>query len=276
MGWQEYEKRVLEECRRVFSNSDIAYNKHIKGLYSERMRQIDVFIKTSTGIVYVVDAKMYATKVDVKDVESFIGMIKDVGADYGIIVSEKGFTKSAIKRAHLGENNIEVDILNINELQMFQAEGAISYSGRNGVAISAPFGWIVDGTQRNGLVASLYQRGLTFEEATINMEWAYLNFWNKNDTIDTIGKLIDYQNDNLLEMDNEGKVYVNVNDVIKERIFTSKKYPAKEITLYRDFHKFILFVVLFSPDNTLNRNINKMRYLLLNALPFEFKQENLL
>ena len=273
MGWQEYEKKVLEECRRVFRNSDIAYNKHIKGLYSERMRQIDVFIKSSTGIVYVVDAKMYATKVDVKAVESFIGMIKDVGADYGIIVSEKGFTKSAIKRAHLGENNIEVDILNLNELKMFQAEGAIPYSGSNGVAINAPFGWIIDGTRRKGFVASLYQRGLIFEEATINKEWAYLNFWDKNDTINTIDKLIAYQNDSLLEMDNEGKIDVKVDDEIKSRIFTFKNSSFKEITLYRDFHKFILFIVLFSPDNTLNRNINKMRYLLLNALPLNVKEK---
>lgn len=274
MGWQEYEKIVLEECRRVFLNSDIAYNKHIKGLYSGRMRQIDIFVKTNIGIKYVIDAKKYATKVDVKDVESFIGMVKDVGADYGIIVSEKGFTKSAIKRAHLGENNIEVDILNLNELKTLQTEGAIPYSGSNGVAINAPFGWIIDGTRRNGFVASLYQRGLTFEESIINKEWAYLNFWDKNDTIDTIDKLITFQNDSLLEMDNDGKIDVKENDVIMERIFSSKKYPTNEITLYRDFRKFILFIVLFSPDNTLKRNINKMRYLLLNALPLEVKQEN--
>lgn len=274
MGWQEYEKKVLEECRRVFLNSDITYNKHLKGLYSERMRQIDVFIKTNTEKVYVVDSKMYATKVDVKAVESFIGMIKDVGVDYGIIVSEKGFTKSAIKRAHLGENNIEVDILNLNELTTLQTEGAIPYSGSNGVAINVPFGWIIDGARRSGFVASLYQRGITFEEATINKEWAYLNFWDKNDTIDTIDKLIAFQNDSLLEMDNDGKIDVKENDVIKERIFASKKYSTNEITLYRDFRKFILFIVLFSPDNTLKRNINKMRYLLLNALPLEVKQEN--
>ncbi|MBR5989077.1 MAG: restriction endonuclease [Prevotella sp.] len=276
MEWQKYEKEVLEECCRVFRNSDISYNVHIKGVYSERMRQIDVFIKTRDGKVYVIDAKMYAKKVDIKSVESFVGMIKDVGANYGIIVSEKGFTKAAINRAHLGEDNIEVDILSLNELKMFQAEGAISYSGRYGVAINAPFGWIIDGKRRNGLIASLYQRGLTFEEATINMEWAYLNFWDKNDTIDTIDKLIAFQNDNLLGMDNEGKIDVKVNDIIKERIFASKKYPTKEITLYRDFHKFILFIVLFSPDNTLNRNINKMRYLLLNALPLEVEHEKLL
>lgn len=271
MDWKEYEKEVLSECQRVFLNSVISYNVYIKGLYSKRMRQIDIMIKDDRNTIYIIDAKKYNVKIDVKSVESFIGMIKDVGANYGIIVSEKGFTKAAINRAHLGEDNIEVEILSLNELKMFQAEGSISYSGRNGVAINAPFGWIIDGTRRNGLVASLYQRGLSFEEAIQNNEWAYIDFWDKNDTIDTIDKLIAFQNDNLLGMDNEGKIDVKVYDIIKERIFTSKKYPTKETTLYRDFYKFILFIVLFSPDNTLNRNINKMRYLLLNALPLEVK-----
>lgn len=273
MNWKEYEKEVLSECHRVFHNSDIEYNIYIKGLYSKRKRQIDIMVKDNNNTIYIIDAKKYDAKINVKTVESFIGMIKDVGANYGIIVSEKGFTKAAINRAHLGENNIEVDILSLNELKEFQAEGAIPYSGSYGVAINAPFGWIIDGTQKNGFIASLYQRGLSFKEATKNKEWAYLNFWDKNDTINTIDKLIASQNNDLLEMDNEGKIKVKVDDIIKVRIFASKKYPAKEITLFREFHNFILFVVLFTPDNTLNRNINKMRYLLINALPLNMIQE---
>ena len=89
MDWRDYEKIVLEECHRVFCNSTIKYNVHIKGIYSKRIRQIDVLIQTSSGAIYVIDTKKYSLKVDVKAVESFIGMVKDVGANYGIIVSEK-------------------------------------------------------------------------------------------------------------------------------------------------------------------------------------------
>lgn len=273
MNWKEYEKEVLSECHRVFLNSNISYNVHVNGLYSNRMRQIDIMVKEDDGTVYVVDAKKYDVKIDVKTVESFIGMIKDVGADFGVIVSEKGFTKAAINRAHLGENNIVVDILSLHELSMFQGGVAIPFAGRNGVVINAPFGWIIDGARRNGIVALLYQRGLSFEEATKNKEWAYLDFWDKNDTINTMEKLIAFQNNYLLKMDKEGKIDVQLEDVIKTRIFVSRKYPTKEITLYRDFHSFIMFIVLFSPDNTLSRNINKMRYVLLKALPLNVTQK---
>lgn len=270
MEWQEYETEVLNECRRVFLNSDIRNNVHIKGLYSKRMRQIDVLIQTDKGFVYVIDAKKYGIKVDVKTVESFIGMIKDVGANYGIIVSEKGFTKAAINRAHIGEDNIEIDILNLNELKILQAEVALPYSGRNGVVINAPFGWIIDGTRRKNMVATFYQRGISFEDATeFYKEWAYMNFWDKKDEINSVDSLISFQNDYLMKLDRNGIIEEKEDSNLTIRVFSSSYYPTKEVTLYREFPKFILFVVLFSPDNLINRNTNKMKYLLLNALPFE-------
>lgn len=272
MEWKDYENEVLTECSRVFRNSNIQYNVHIKGLYSKRMRQIDVFVEDEKGVIYVFDAKKYNTKIDVKDVESFIGMIKDVGADYGVIVSEKGFSKAAINRAHLGENNIEVDILSLNELKRFQAEGAFPYSGNNGVAVNAPFGWIIDGTRRDNMVATTYQKGISLEEAIQNKEWAYMNFWDKSGEIDSVDKLISWQNEQLLNYDVDGIIEEIDDEMIKTRVFISKKYPTKEITLFREFQDFILFVVLFSPENLTNRNIKKMRNLILSALPLKVKQ----
>ena len=268
MEWKDYENAVFMECSRVFHNSDIQHNVYVKGIYSRRKRQIDVLIKDEKGSIFVFDAKKYDKKVDVKTVESFIGMIEDVGADFGVLVSEKGFTKAAINRAHLGKNNIEVDILNLNELKILQAEGAIPYAGNNGVVINAPFCWIIDGTYRGNMAATLYRRGISFDEATLEKEWAYINFWNKNDEFDSLEKLISWQNSQLLKNDEEGSIEVRDDNNIKTRVFISKKYPTKEVTLYREFNEFILFVVLFSPDNIMERNIKKMHILLLNAIPF--------
>lgn len=265
-------KKVLEECYRVFLNSDITYNKHIKGLYSNRMRQIDIFIKTNTEKVYVVDAKMYATKVDVKTVESFIGMVKDVGGNYGIIVSEKGFTKAAINRAHCGEDNIEIDILNLHELSMFQSEWAIPYAGNNGVITLAPFCWVIDGARRNNMVAVMYRRGFSFEEAAKNKEWAYINFWDKSNEICTLDELISWQNSNLLCDNNNGTIEEICSDLIRIRIFNSPNYSTQEITLFREFDDFFLFVVLFSPKNMISKNIEKMKYFLINSIPIHVEQ----
>ena len=273
MEWKEYENIVLTECQRVFFNADIQYNIYVDGLFSKRKRQIDIFIKDNNGVVYIIDAKKYNTKVDIKDVESFIGMVKDVGGNYGILVSENGFTKAAINRAHIGENNIEVDILNLKELGMFQYECAIPYAGNNGVVVNAPFGWIIDGTRREIMVATMYQRGISFEEATEqNKEWAYISFWDKNDEINTMEALISFQNDYLMDLNSNGIIETMEDSGLKIRIFTSSNYPTKEITLYRDYTDFILFVVLFSPNNLINRNINKMKYLLLNAIPLEVRK----
>lgn len=222
MEWKEYENIVLTECQRVFFNADIQYNIYVDGLFSKRKRQIDIFIKDNNGVVYIIDAKKYNTKVDIKDVESFIGMVKDVGGNYGILVSENGFTKAAINRAHIGENNIEVDILNLKELGMFQYECAIPYAGNNGVVVNAPFGWIIDGTRRESMVATMYQRGISFEEATEqNKEWAYISFWDKNDEINTMEALISFQNDYLMDLNSNGIIETMEDSGLKIRIFTS-------------------------------------------------------
>lgn len=272
LEWQQYETEVLKECYRIFQNSDIKHNIHIKGLYSKRMRQIDVLIQTDNGTIYIIDAKKYGIKVNVKTVESFIGMVKDVGGNYGIIVSEKGFTKSAINRAHIGENNIEVDILNLNELGKFQAECAIQYAGNHGVVAAAPFGWIIDGTRRDNMVAILYQRGISFEEAAKNKEWAYINFWDKSNEICTLDELISWQNSNLLYDNNDGTIEEICFDLVRIRIFKSANYPTPEITLFREFDSFILFVVLFSPNNMISKNIEKMKYFLINSIPLHVEQ----
>lgn len=271
MNWKEYEKYVFEECMRVFQNCEIQHNIYLDGIYSKRKRQIDIQITDQEGKVLIIDAKKYNVRVNVKAVESFIGMVKDVGANYGIIISEKGFSKAAINRAHYGEDNIEIDILNLHELSMFQSEWAIPYAGNNGVIALAPFCWVIDGARRNNMVAVMY-RGFSFEEAAKNKEWAYINFWDKSDEICTLDELISWQNSNLLCDNNNGTIEEICSDLIRIRIFNSPNYPTPEITLFREFDNFFLFVVLFSPNNMISKNIEKMKYFLINSIPLLVEQ----
>jgi len=128
--WQDYEEAVFQECERVyrFHNAEIVKNAHIEGRYSGVNRQIDVLVRLCEGgkviSTILVECKHYKQKINVKIVESFIGCLEDVGADKGIIVSENGFSRAAINRAHYGKDDIEVDILNLGELQQFQSLGA--------------------------------------------------------------------------------------------------------------------------------------------------------
>ena len=87
-------------------------------------------------------------------------MMGDIGADQGILITQKGYSEAAINRAHYGPQKLELDVLNFEDLQIRQGLLAISYSGNNSILLPAPFGWIIDNKRRPNLLACLYQRGL--------------------------------------------------------------------------------------------------------------------
>jgi hypothetical protein len=80
-------------------------NARVVGRISGRRRQIDALIDarhdTDNTRRIIIDAKAGRRKVTVTDVESFRGMMDDVGATHGYLVCPSGRTKSAEKRAQL-------------------------------------------------------------------------------------------------------------------------------------------------------------------------------
>lgn len=278
--WKEYETAVYEECQRVyyFRDAEIIKDTHIVGKYSGVKRQIDVLVKllkddvvTSTIIV---ECKYYGTKIDVKRVDSFIGCIEDVGADKGIIVSEKGFTKAAISRAHKGKDDIEVEIVSLGDLQRFQFQCAFPYAGDCALTLSAPFGWIIDGTRRGFAPAVLYRRGIQFDEATgKEKEWMYVNFWSKKTEMDTLVNLVEAQNESLRDQDERVEIIVYEEDGIIVRQAFLPSYPTPEITVFREYDWFIAYVVLFCPECYIDRDTKKAVEMLREAIPIHVKQE---
>ena len=79
-------------------NAQVEQNVRIRGIHSGVDRQIDIAVRTRAGqfdLLVVIDCKDYQIKVDVKDVEAFIGLAKDVGANKGALVSSMGYTPAA-------------------------------------------------------------------------------------------------------------------------------------------------------------------------------------
>jgi hypothetical protein len=168
MDWQQYEREIEEQFRKTYPSAQITHDAKLVGKFSKVERQIDLLIEeraSDFAFRIVVDAKYRGRKIDVSDVEAFIGLTRDVEAHTGMMVALEGYTPAAVNRAHNEDLDIVPDVLNLEELKAFQGPTAIPYSGDKGVWIEAPFGWIVDATRRPHTVASLYQRGLTFEEA---------------------------------------------------------------------------------------------------------------
>lgn len=274
ISWKEYEEEVFLECERVFNSqeTEVLRDKYVVGRYSGVKRQIDVIVRQHNDSedvnMCVVECKHYAKKINVKIVDSFIGCLEDVGANKGILVSEKGFTKAAINRAHKGKDNIEVDILNMGELQQFQGYGAITYSGENALMIAPPFGWIIDGKHRIDALAVFYRRGISFNEADgIEKEWMYLQIWAKETEDDTLENIIGFQNNELREKDKNAEIRQFDLDGLTIREAYLSSYSTPEITVFREFDRFIAFIVLFCPDYYILRDTKKAVSMLNKAIP---------
>jgi|GEM_PF-3832296 len=101
--WKKYEKLVYAKLKFLYPEYTRKFHDTARGIFSRRSRQIDISLKKpmEAGIQFgVVDTKCYNKKIDVKAVEAVIGLVKDVGAQFGVIVTNKGYSKGAVNRAH--------------------------------------------------------------------------------------------------------------------------------------------------------------------------------
>ena len=283
MNWKDYEKEVYQYFALMYPEAEITYDAKITGLYSKEKRQVDVLIEDEVAgmpIKIAVDAKYFSRRVDIKCVESFISMIGDIGADQGLLITQKGYSEAAIKRAHYGPQKLELDVLNFEDLQNHQGLLAIPYSGKNSILLPAPFGWIIDNKRRPGLLACLYQRGLDLKKAQENLEWMYLNFWHKDEKASSIVELVEMQNKNLearytnlcINEQRPPKRTDNRNTYI--RVVTSDQWPHQEITGYIDCDEFIVFFVLITKKELESRNLRKLAYILKYSEPLKIASEN--
>ncbi len=102
--WKRFEELTAKIQKELTPDAAVTLDDKIAGKLSGTTRQIDISIRKIIGqfnILIVMDCKDHTKPVDVKDVEEFIGLVKDVGANKGAIVSAAGFTSSAKTR---GEN----------------------------------------------------------------------------------------------------------------------------------------------------------------------------
>lgn len=102
--WKVYERIVTAfEVEAVGIDASVTPNAKIVGHLSGVSRQIDVLVdaRWDEGLQrrIVFDAKMRKRKVDVKEVEAFEGLVRDVRASRGVLVCLNGYTKAALRRA---------------------------------------------------------------------------------------------------------------------------------------------------------------------------------
>lgn len=280
MNWKDYEKEIHDSFKSMYPSADISYNVKVTGRYSKVERQIDVLIEdyvAGNRIRIVVDGKFFSKKINVKDVEMFIGMLLDCEANKGLLITDKGYSQAAINRAYYDPIDIELDILNFKDLLKFQGFVGFPYIDDYGVVLPAPFGWIVDVTRRPDKLATLYQRGLTLDQAKENKEWMYVNLWKKDNKIKTLDDLLEFQATYTLHDYPDAKIEylptVKREDAnIKLRVIEISTYPTNEYTGFVEFEEFLFICVLFTPDELKKKNIRKLESILLKVLPLHVNQ----
>lgn len=266
MDWQQYEDEIYTHFRDTFPAFSVTKNVRLVGRYSKVERQIDILIEGRIAdfqMRIAVDAKHRGRPIDVADVEGFVGFCSDIGAQKGVLIALNGYTAAAINRAYFDDHDIELDVLNFADLELFQGRCAIPYSGSHGVVLSAPFGWIIDGTGRPNMMATLYQRGKSFEQATASLEWAYVNIVPKDSYTSSLDALLalqdgglraDFPISKLTYLDGPKRDRWNT----KIRCFEEASYPTPEYTGFVDFKDCIFLCVLYSPKEVANRNLRKL------------------
>lgn len=96
--YKKLELLVAKIQQELAPNAEVIHDVKLKGHDSEVDRQIDVLVRQSIGqyeMKVVIDAKDYKTPVDVKGVEEFQGLVKDVRAQKGVLVCPAGFSEAA-------------------------------------------------------------------------------------------------------------------------------------------------------------------------------------
>jgi Restriction endonuclease len=100
--WREFEKLAANIQKQLAPGARVSSNVRLLGKRTGIERQIDILVEQTVGqysIRIVIDCKDYQDTVDVKDIETFMGMVEDVGANKGAIIAASGFSSTAKQRA---------------------------------------------------------------------------------------------------------------------------------------------------------------------------------
>lgn len=97
--WRQYEWLISKIFHDEYASlrTKVINNTSVLGEYSERSRQIDILVESDQSKT-MIECKYYSRPIDIKAIETFLSMFSDVKADFGILISSSGFTKSALKR----------------------------------------------------------------------------------------------------------------------------------------------------------------------------------
>jgi len=271
MNWKDYEVEIKDALEKSYPNSNIFYNTSVIGRFSKAKRQVDILVEESimqNRFRIVIDGKYFNKKVDVRDVELFIAYLQDCQADKGIMITTKGYSKAALKRAHFDPSRIELDIFNKDELGNFQCLWYGVIIDGAGLQFPAPFGCIIDtgGNLQNGI--KIYQRGLSLKVAEKRNEFMNIKVHQLFTANTTISSWIKKK------LENDKRKYYKYKQ-IEHRNFTSMIWRIKNNrAVFEEFYGTIIFpdflveIEMFSPVVLVEKNEKKLTNFIIECRTF--------
>ncbi|MFZ0947035.1 MAG: restriction endonuclease, partial [Candidatus Sulfotelmatobacter sp.] len=101
VDWQQYEREIEDQFRVAYPSARITANAKVIGKFSKVECQIDLLIEEQASdfsFRIAVDAKHRGRKLDVGDVEAFLGLTQDVEAHTGMMIALEAYTPAAVNR----------------------------------------------------------------------------------------------------------------------------------------------------------------------------------
>jgi hypothetical protein len=179
--WRDYESYVFGTLQRLNPESVVRHNVPIRGKLTGRSRQIDILVERDFDGVsskIVVDCKCYKRPVDLKHVEAFLAMLEDLGMSKGVMITRKGYSRSALRRAKRGSRRAELRIVSPDRLSEFQHIGdAFLWVEPLAAILDTPEGWVADNEDSRSERAqfAMYTAGHTRMSAQVVGAYLYGN-----------------------------------------------------------------------------------------------------
>lgn len=121
---RDYEQEIYEMLRaKADADARVECDVKLPGQLSGADRQVDVYVEGlfAGGVLpgpatLSVDCKCWSSTVNVPDVERFIGLVEDVGTDFGLMITTVGFSKAAQTRAARARG-VQIDVITFKQLE---------------------------------------------------------------------------------------------------------------------------------------------------------------
>ncbi len=199
------------------------------------------------------------------DVEQFLGMLRDLRVSKGVIMTTRGYTKTALKRAERESSDIDLRILSVEQLSEYQGlNWAIPFEGEVGAVVAIPSAWVLDNEQRSHHTDTphfvTYPLGHTRASALAGRAFIYGKIilkWKDAPTMEAIAELHEqrviaqYPDANFQRLPQLERQSLEDRDPSQTlfrvgHIHTG--YRGPEYSIYIDHPKGVLLLVLYCPE----------------------------